>query len=78
MSVLIGMFDGPLHWTSKRQNITASTSAEAEIYATDECVKDLIHFHILLLYLNLLEVFIREEYTITVYNDNMDLLHCYK
>jgi len=30
---------GPLHWLSKRQNVTAGSSAEAEIYATDECVK---------------------------------------
>ena len=30
---------GPLHWSSKRQTLTARSSAEAEIYATDECVK---------------------------------------
>jgi hypothetical protein len=30
---------GPLHWLSKRQTVTAGSSAEAEIYATDECVK---------------------------------------
>jgi hypothetical protein len=30
---------GPLHWMSKRQTITAGSSAEAEIYATNECVK---------------------------------------
>ncbi len=28
---------GPVHWLSKRQTITAGSSAEAEIYATDEC-----------------------------------------
>jgi len=28
---------GPLHWISKRQSVTACSSAEAEIYATDEC-----------------------------------------
>ena len=32
---------GPIHWQSKRQTITARSSAEAEIYATDECVKEL-------------------------------------
>ena len=34
---------GPLHWMSKRQSITARSSAEAEIYATDECIKSLAH-----------------------------------
>ncbi len=29
---------GPLHWISKWQAVTAASSAEAEIYATDECV----------------------------------------
>ena len=29
---------GPLHWASKCQHVTAASSAEAEIYATDECV----------------------------------------
>ena len=36
---------GPLHWTSKRQTITARSTAEAEIYATDECCKALLHLH---------------------------------
>jgi len=34
---------GSIHWTSKRQKITACSSCEAEIYATDKCVKDVIH-----------------------------------
>ena len=34
---------GPISWTSKRQKITARSTAEAEIYATDEAVKHLIH-----------------------------------
>jgi hypothetical protein len=34
---------GPLHWVSKRQTITARSSAESEIYATDECTKCLLH-----------------------------------
>jgi hypothetical protein len=33
---------GPLHWLSKRQSVTAGSSAEAEIYATDEYVKFLL------------------------------------
>jgi hypothetical protein len=27
-----------VHWMSRRQKVTAVSSAEAEIYATDECV----------------------------------------
>ena len=39
---------GPLHWSSKRQALTAQSSAEAEIYAMDECTKSLQHItHIL-------------------------------
>ena len=33
---------GPVHWCSKRQKITARSSAESEIYATDECTKALL------------------------------------
>jgi len=33
---------GPLHWLSKRQYITVVSSAEAEIFATSECVKFLL------------------------------------
>lgn len=29
---------GPLHWSSKRQTVTAGSSAEAKIYATNECI----------------------------------------
>jgi hypothetical protein len=35
----------PLHWLSKPQSITAGSSAEAEIYATDECVKFLLELN---------------------------------
>ena len=35
------MANGPVSWSSKRQKITARSSAEAEIYATDECVKNI-------------------------------------
>ena len=31
---------GPIHWKAKRQERTARSSCEAEIYATDECAKD--------------------------------------
>jgi len=43
---------GPLHWLSKHQSVTAGSSAEAEIYATDECVKFLLELVQLLDFLN--------------------------
>ncbi len=33
---------GSLHWNSICRNVTAASSAEAEIYAMDECVKFLL------------------------------------
>jgi hypothetical protein len=33
---------GPVHWVSKCQSVTAGSSAEVEIYATDECIKFLL------------------------------------
>ncbi len=33
---------GPVHWLSEWQTVTAGSSAAAEIYATDECVKFLL------------------------------------
>ena len=60
---------GPLHWSSKRQRITARSSAEAEIYATDECVKDLIHLKNIITDLNLKNQLLNTK--ITIYNDNM-------
>jgi len=59
---------GPLHWQSKRQKITARSSAEAEIYATDQCVKDLIYLRNILTDLQLQSVLPGKT---KVYNDNM-------
>jgi hypothetical protein len=59
---------GPLHWLSKRQSITAGSSAEAEIYAMDECVKFLLEFVQLLEFLNLKSTFMPS--TNVIYNDN--------
>ncbi len=61
-------YGGPLHWVSKRQTITARSSAEAEIYATDECTKALMHFYYLLDGLNLTDEMMNK--TNTIYNDN--------
>ena len=37
------LLHGPLHWSAKRQSITARSTAESEIYATDTCVKQILH-----------------------------------
>jgi len=60
---------GPIHWLSKRQTVTAGSSAEAEIYATDECIKFLLELVQLLEFLGVKELFMPS--TTTVYNDNM-------
>ncbi len=59
---------GPLHWSSKRQTITARSSAEAEIYATDECTKQLIHLSYLIEGLNITDSIMPSP--TTIYNDN--------
>jgi hypothetical protein len=59
---------GPLHWISKRQSVTAASSAEAEIYATDECVKFLLELVQILDFLGVKEIFMPSVNTI--YNDN--------
>ena len=60
--------NGPLHWMSKRQTITARSSAEAEIYATDECVKYLIYLRQLFTDLKLNKHFMKGP--TRIYNDN--------
>ena len=60
---------GPLHWSSKRQKVTARSSAEAEIYATDHCVRDILYLRNIMTDLNLLqETFPNKT---PIYNDNM-------
>ena len=58
---------GPLHWISKRQSITARSSTEAEIYATDECVKSLQHISHIFQDLHLSHLL---PSSFTIYNDN--------
>ena len=62
-------YHGPLHWSSKRQKITARSSCEAEIYATDECVKDILHLRNVIKDLGLEEEMLHEK--TTIFNDNM-------
>jgi hypothetical protein len=59
---------GPLHWLSKRQKVTAASSAEAEIYATDECVKFLLELAQILEFLGVCQLFMPP--TNIIYNDN--------
>ncbi len=59
---------GPLHWLSKRQTVTAGSSAEAEIYAMDECVKFLLELNQLLEFLQVKHLFMPS--TNVIYNDN--------
>jgi hypothetical protein len=59
---------GPLHWQSKRQRITARSSAESEIYATDECTKCLLHIHQLLQGWNIHDQVMPQP--TSIYNDN--------
>jgi len=59
---------GPLHWLSKRQTVMAASSAEAEIYATDECVRFLLDIVQLLDFLGVKDIFMPAPNLI--YNDN--------
>ena len=68
ISGFLHWFMGPIHWTSKRQTITARSSAEAEIYATDECIKSLQHLSYLIDGLNLKDDIMPAP--TKVYNDN--------
>jgi hypothetical protein len=52
----------------KRQSITACSSAEAEIYATDECTKSLLHMSFIIDGFNLKESLMKSP--TAIYNDN--------
>jgi len=59
---------GPLHWLSEHQSVTAGSSAQAEIYATDECVKFLLELSQILDFSGVHDLFMPS--TIIIYNDN--------
>jgi hypothetical protein len=59
---------GPVHWLSKQQSVTAGSSAEAEIYATDECVKFFLELTQILEFLEVKHLFMPD--TTTIYDDN--------
>jgi len=59
---------GPSHWLSKRQSVTAGSSAEAEIYATNECIKFLLELGQIMEFLQVKHIFMPS--TNTINNDN--------
>ena len=68
MSGFLIWLGGPVHWVAKRQSITARSSAEAEIYATDECVKQLIQLSYIIDGLRLIESLMPTP--TPIFNDN--------
>jgi hypothetical protein len=59
---------GPLHWVSKRQKVTAGSSAEAEIYTMDECIKFLLELVQVMEFLEVKHIFMPD--TNIVYNNS--------
>ena len=68
MSGYILWLNGQIHWVSKRQTYTARSLAEAEIYATDECAKQIKYLSLILHDINLKDTFMKQA--IPIYNDN--------
>jgi hypothetical protein len=58
---------GPLHWMSKCQKVTAGSWADAEIHATDMCVKFLLELVQVLEFLEVIHIFTPDVNII--YND---------
>ena len=69
LSGYITFLNGPLHWKAKRQPCTARSTAEAEILATDECVKHILYLSHIIKDLNLSEDLLSQP--VQIYNDNM-------
>ena len=68
LSGYIIWMNGPVHWVSKRQTITARSTTEAEIYATDECTKFILHLRHISEELGLADTLMPNP--TTIYNDN--------
>ena len=69
ISGYIILFNGPLHWSSKRQKVTARSSVEAEIYATGDCVKELLRIKNICDDLNIRHILMPNK-PLNIYNDN--------
>ena len=63
------LLKGPLHWKAKRRSITARSTAESEIYATDNCVKEILNLSHIIKDLNLHKQLMSD--TTPIYNGNM-------
>ena len=59
---------GPLHWSANRQHITARSTAEADIYATDECVKSILQLSHIIKDLDLHHELL--DKSLPIFNDN--------
>ena len=68
MSGYMVWINGPIHWVAKRQTYTARSSAEAEIYATDECAKQIKYISLVLSDLQLKDRIMPRP--TPIYNDN--------
>ena len=63
---------GPVSWNSRKQSVTALSTAEAECYAAELCIKDVIHVRNFLSELGYASV--TKSPTI-IYEDNEPLIH---
>ena len=61
---------GPIQWKSKRQDVTAMSTAEAEIYATNEATKYLLTLSNTIHDLQHRDIFFPPGQATTIYNDN--------
>jgi len=62
---IILMGNNPICWTSKKQSIVATSTAEAEYVSTSECVKKVLWIR------NILEELFNFNKPITIYTDNI-------
>ena len=70
LSGFIVFFNGQLHWISKQQRITARSSVEVEIYATDKCVKNVLRLKHLIMDSDVTNISPPTSLPIQTFNDN--------
>jgi 5-deoxy-D-glucuronate isomerase len=70
MSGFVIFDNSPLHWMSKRQKITVRNSAKAEIYATDQCVKEILRIKHIFNDMDVKHLYMPTNEPIQVYNNN--------
>ena len=75
MSGLIIYHNRPSTWMSKRQKVIARSSDEAEIYAMDKCVKELLHLSHILRDMKVECLYIHLKDPIKLYNDNITCVY---